>query len=55
MRIHMAINSLFSIFYKCHLTIEQKLVVGSLLDYIQYHCKVKEMSYVLFDLIHQKI
>ena len=34
-------NSFFYPFHTCHPTIEQKMVLGTLLDCLQYHYKVR--------------
>ena len=43
-------NSFFHLFDTCHPTIERKMVLGTLLDFLQYHHKVAKPSRTILDL-----
>ena len=42
--------SFFHLFHTCHPTIEQKIVLGTLQDCLQYHHKVTKTSRMILDL-----
>ena len=48
-------NSVFHLFYTCHPTIERKMVLGNLLDCLQYHHKVAKISLAILELSHDLI
>ena len=45
-------NSSFHMFHTCHPTTERKMVLGTLLDCLQYHHKVTKTSRMILDLSH---
>ena len=48
-------NSFFYFFHTCHPTIERKMVLGTLPDYLQYHHEVTKTSRAILDLSHDLI
>ena len=47
--------SFFHLFHTCHPTIEQKIVLGTLLDCSQYCLKVTKTSPAILELSHDHI
>ena len=43
-------NSFFHLFHTCHPTIEGRMVLGPLLDCLQYQHKVTKTSHMMLDL-----
>ena len=43
-------NSFFHLFHTCNPTLERKMVLGTLLDCLQYHHKVTKTSRMILDL-----
>ena len=43
-------NSFFHLFNTCHPTIEQKMMLGTLLECLQSHHKVAKTSHMILDL-----
>ena len=43
-------NSFFHLFYTCNPTLERKMMLGTLLDCLQYHHKVTKTYRMILDL-----